>query len=118
MPSPAGGSRPATLEEALRDGLKLDKDTKNVPGSPPIFATILEKIDKAAVFIPDLTSVAKRENGELVPNPNLVPGPNFLHFRNVQLSAVDGLAFQTERADQSFAPSVIVAREHYEFYTL
>jgi hypothetical protein len=65
-------STDAALEEALRDGLGLDKDTKNVPGSPPIFATILEKIDKAAVFIPDLTSVAKREDGELVPNPNVL----------------------------------------------
>ena len=61
-----------TLEEALREGLDLDKDTKNVPGNPPIFTTILGKIDKAAVFIPDLTSVAKRENGELIPNPNVL----------------------------------------------
>lgn len=62
----------ATLEEALRDGLELDKDTKNVPGSPPIFSTILAKIDRAAIFIPDLTSVAKRSDGELIPNPNVL----------------------------------------------
>jgi hypothetical protein len=62
----------ATLDEALRDGLELDKDTKNVPGSPPIFNTILGKIDRAAVFVPDLTSVAKREDGELIPNPNVL----------------------------------------------
>lgn len=62
----------ATLEQALRDGLELDKDTKNVPGSPPIFSTILAKIDKAAVFVPDLTAVAKREDGELLPNANVL----------------------------------------------
>jgi hypothetical protein len=62
----------ANLEQALRDGLELDKDTKNVPGSPPIFNTILAKIDRAAVFVPDLTSVAKREDGELIPNPNVL----------------------------------------------
>jgi hypothetical protein len=61
-----------TLEPALREGLDLDKDTKNVPGNPPIFSTILTKIDKAAIFVPDLTSVAKRENGELIPNPNVL----------------------------------------------
>lgn len=65
-------SNDSTLEEALREGLDLDKDTKNVPGNPPIFTTILGKIDKAAIFIPDLTSVAKRENGELIPNPNVL----------------------------------------------
>lgn len=62
----------ATLEKALRDDLALDKDTKNVPGSPPIFSTILGKIDKAAVFVPDLTAVAKRADGELIPNPNVL----------------------------------------------
>jgi hypothetical protein len=61
-----------TLEEALRDGLDLDKDTRNVPGNPPIFSTILGKIDKAAIFVPDLTSVAKREDGQLIPNPNVL----------------------------------------------
>src|ERR1700756_5024991 len=62
----------ATLEEAFRDGLELDKDTKNVPGSPPIFTTILGKIDKAAVFVPDLTFVAQRENGDPMPNSNVL----------------------------------------------
>ncbi len=36
-------SEDAALEEAIRDGLDLDKDTKNVPGNPPIFDTILER---------------------------------------------------------------------------
>ncbi len=67
-----GLAQDATLEQALRDGLELDKDTKNVPGSPPIFSTVLAKIDKAVVFVPDLTAVAKREDGELLPNSNVL----------------------------------------------
>ena len=50
----------AEIEESLRDGLSLDKDTKGVPGNPPIFETILKKIDRSAIFVPDLTSVANR----------------------------------------------------------
>jgi hypothetical protein len=65
-------SEDAALEGAIRDGLDLDKDTKNVPGNPPIFDTILAKIDRAAIFVPDLTSVAKREDGQLIPNPNVL----------------------------------------------
>ena len=53
-----------TVEEAIRDGLELDKDTKGVPGSPPIFETILNKIDKASVFIADLTFCGNRCTGE------------------------------------------------------
>jgi hypothetical protein len=62
----------AEVEESLRDGLSLDKDTKGVPGNPPIFETILKKIDQSAIFVPDLTSVANRAKGELIPNPNVL----------------------------------------------
>ena len=62
----------AEIEESLRDGFSLDKDTKGVPGNPPIFETILKKIDRSAIFVPDLTSVANRANGELIPNPNVL----------------------------------------------
>jgi hypothetical protein len=60
------------IEEALREELELDKDTKGVPGNPPIFDTILKKIDKSAIFVPDLTAVATRANAELIPNPNVL----------------------------------------------
>jgi hypothetical protein len=62
----------AEIEESLRDALSLDKDTNGVPGNPPIFETILKKIDRSAIFVPDLTAVAKRANGELIPNPNVL----------------------------------------------
>jgi hypothetical protein len=60
-----------TIEEAVRE-LQVDKDTKGVPGSPPIFETILKKIDRAAIFVPDLTLVGTRSDGRLTPNPNVL----------------------------------------------
>jgi len=62
----------AEIVQSLREGLELDNDTKGVPGNPPIFDTILRKIDRSAIFVPDLTAVANRANGELVPNPNVL----------------------------------------------
>jgi len=62
----------AEIVEPLRDGLSLDKDTNGVPGNPPIFEAILRKIDRSAIFVPDLTSVANRAKGELIPNPNVL----------------------------------------------
>lgn len=59
------------LEEPLRD-LIFDKDTQGVAGSPPVFDTILEKIDRTAVFVPDLTFVAQRQNGDPIPNANVL----------------------------------------------
>lgn len=62
----------ATVEEPVREDLAFDKDTMGVPGSPPIFETILDKISRAAVFVPDLTFVGKRADGRLAPNPNVL----------------------------------------------
>ena len=50
------------VEEAVRE-IAVDRDTKNVPGSPPIVDTIFRKIDNAGVFVPDLTFVGKRLDG-------------------------------------------------------
>lgn len=54
------------------DGLMLDKDTAGVPGSPPIAETIFRKIEQAALFVPDLTSVVPRRDGRLCSNPNVL----------------------------------------------
>ena len=54
------------------EGLKLDKDTKEVPGSPPIVAVIFEKIINCAVFVPDLSFVGTTEKGKPLPNPNVL----------------------------------------------
>lgn len=61
------------LEEADRkNNLLLDKDTKGVPGIPPIAEVIFDKISKSAVFVPDLTFVGKAEGDRLLPNPNVL----------------------------------------------
>jgi hypothetical protein len=65
-------AKDAQVEEAVREGLTIDKDTKGTPGSPPIFDTILKKIDQAAVFVPDLTFVGTRVDGSPTPNPNVL----------------------------------------------
>lgn len=52
--------------------LTLDKDTVGVPGSPPIAETIFKKIEQAALFVPDLTSVVQRRDGRLCSNPNVL----------------------------------------------
>jgi hypothetical protein len=51
---------------------RRDKDTQGVPGSPPIFQTILAKIDRAAVFVADLTICGTRDGGQPTPNPNVL----------------------------------------------
>jgi hypothetical protein len=61
-----------TVEKAPRGDLSVDRDTQNVPGSPPIFDTILAKIESAAIFVPDLTFVGTRTDGRPVPNPNVL----------------------------------------------
>jgi hypothetical protein len=59
------------VEEAVRD-LEIDRDTRGVPGSPPIVDTIFRKIDNAAVFVPDLTFIGSRLDGRGTPNPNVL----------------------------------------------
>ena len=48
------------MESALRGELLVDRDTQHVPGSPLIFDTILDKIQKAVIFVLDLTFVGTR----------------------------------------------------------
>ena len=67
-------SQDINVSEPDRDKgrLELDRDTRNVAGSPLIMETILAKIDAAAVFIPDLTFVGARSDGRPTPNPNVL----------------------------------------------
>jgi hypothetical protein len=62
-----------TVEPSLRDAsFFVDRDTKDVPGSPPIVETIFNKIDSACAFVADLTFVGKREDGRPTSNPNVL----------------------------------------------
>jgi len=60
------------IKEAIRDELQVDKDVKNIPGSPKIFETILAKIENAALVLCDLTFIGARPNGDPTPNPNVL----------------------------------------------
>jgi hypothetical protein len=46
-------------ERAEGQGLHLDHDRKNVPGSPDLVRVILDKIEKSAVFVADVTAVGR-----------------------------------------------------------
>ena len=39
---------------------------------PPIVETIFKKIDRAAVFVADLTFAGRRPDGAPIPNPNVL----------------------------------------------
>jgi len=56
----------------LEDAVRIDQDTKGVPGLPDIANTILDKIDLADVFFADLTFIAKSPTGKNIPNPNVL----------------------------------------------
>ena len=55
----------------MRD-LELDKDTKGIPGSPPVADTIFRKIEECAVFVPDLTFCGLTEGNRPIPNANVL----------------------------------------------
>lgn len=60
----------ADLEEADRPS--LTSDTQGVAGTPDIVATILRKIDEAAVFVGDVTPIAVSDSGKACANPNVL----------------------------------------------
>ena len=50
----------------------IERDTKGVPGSPDIAATIFRKIDESAVFVCDISTVNRDYTGRKTPNPNVL----------------------------------------------
>lgn len=50
----------------------VDRDTAGVGGSPDIAGTILDKIDKADVFVPDVSITTTDSSGKNYPNPNVL----------------------------------------------
>lgn len=59
------------LEEPERT-ISLDHDTKSARGMADIVGTIFEQVDKAAIFVADVTPVATSEAGKAIPNPNVM----------------------------------------------
>ena len=60
----------ADVEEADRPSLA--SDTQGVAGTPDIVATILRKINQAAVFVGDVTPIAVSASGKACANPNVL----------------------------------------------
>jgi hypothetical protein len=60
------------LHAELDERHELTSDTQGVAGSPDIVATILAKIDAAAVFVGDVTPIALSPPGKAVANPNVL----------------------------------------------
>lgn len=56
--------RAIRADDSLKVEVRLDRDTPNVACSPAIADTILEKISRAAVFVPDVSIVARTREGE------------------------------------------------------
>ena len=70
----------SALEKAIKETnkkiskgplLSLDKDTRNVPGSPDITPMILQKVDNSICFVADVTPIT-RVSGKQIPNPNVM----------------------------------------------
>ena len=62
----------AELVPAAREELQFDKDTVGLPGTPAIVDAIFDKIDRCAVFVPDVTFVATTKVGRPTPNANVM----------------------------------------------
>jgi hypothetical protein len=68
----------AATQLGLPEGLIMDRDTKDVPGTPEITTTILEKINRSAVFVADVSFVgesfspSEKGKSKKLPNPNVL----------------------------------------------
>lgn len=60
------------VAEALREELVFDQGMEGIPGTPPIAETIFSKIQNCAIYVADMTFVAKSEKGRLIANPNVL----------------------------------------------
>ncbi len=56
----------------LEEPLRIDHDTKDIPGSPDIVDTILNKIDDSTIFIGDISFIGKTSTGRYCSNPNVL----------------------------------------------
>jgi hypothetical protein len=59
-------------DDTIRVEAQVDRDTMGVPGAPDIGATILSKIDKAQVFVCDVSIINFGGSSRTTPNPNVL----------------------------------------------
>lgn len=91
------------LEEAHRDELIIDQDSKGVPGTPDLATIILQKIDKCSVFVADVSIVGHLTSEKSVINSNVAielgyamkskGGDRILMVANEAFTARDKLPF-------------------------
>jgi hypothetical protein len=62
----------ADLDAELDERIEMTSDTKGVAGTPDIVATILAKIERAQVFVGDVTPLALSAGGKALANPNVL----------------------------------------------
>ncbi|WFU91986.1 hypothetical protein QA644_34335 (plasmid) [Rhizobium sp. CC1099] len=61
-----------TLRQDHDVEIRLDSDTADVSGTPPVSETILRKIRECEIFVGDVTFVGMTANGKQLPNPNVM----------------------------------------------
>lgn len=61
-----------TGQSDIEERIEIDHDTRGLPGSPDIVASILEKIEAASVFVADITPIAVSAGGKHLANPNVL----------------------------------------------
>lgn len=59
-------------DETIKIEPVIDRDTKDIPGSPDIANTIFEKIEKAHIFICDVSIINRGSEDRPTPNPNVL----------------------------------------------
>ena len=59
-------------DEELKLDPCLERDTRGVPGSPDIAATIFDKIKRADIFVGDVSFINQEAGGRKTPNPNVL----------------------------------------------
>ncbi len=64
------------IQDAGRDGIEIDSDTQDIPGSPPVAETIFEKIRESDVFVADLTPIELIVPEDDDPEGRRQPPPN------------------------------------------
>ncbi len=52
--------------------IRIDHDTKNATGTPDIVNTIFNKIERAKIFIADISIINNNPEGRKTPNPNVL----------------------------------------------
>ncbi|MBF4491532.1 hypothetical protein IR010_03195 [Flavobacterium sp. MR2016-29] len=62
----------STLNEDLSIDAVMDRDTKNVIGTPDIASSIFNKIDNANIFVADVSFINADSSGKKCPNPNVL----------------------------------------------